>query len=147
MKDPTAQREHRPQRDQNSRYAATLTSSPHTPVHRYRHPSLLTYTHTPHTILYVIYFHASSRSSWRTDSRAGRVRVPGFFVFPEVELPPPVFLLHTHVQRGATGLDYRSTLQRGLVRSYHVVISRMPKGYMFVLCRERGRAVESRLRP
>ena len=25
-------------------------------------------------------------------SRAGRVRVPGFFVFPEVVLPPPVFL-------------------------------------------------------
>ena len=46
-----------------------------------------------------------------------------------------------------TGPDYRSTLQRGLVRSYHAAISMMPNGYMRSCAGRGAKAVESRLRP
>ena len=62
-------------------------------------------------------------------------------------VPRPCFLLHTHVRRGATGPDYRSTLQRGLVRSNHAAISMMPNGYMRSCAGRGAKAVESRLRP
>ena len=71
-------------------------------------------------------------------SRAGRVRVPGFFVFPEVVLPPPVFLLIYPCAAGCdrTRLSFHFTKGPGQI---------VPRCYLddaervhAVLCRERG---------
>ena len=71
-------------------------------------------------------------------SRAGRVRVPGFFVFPEVVLPPPVFLLIYPCAAGCdrTRLSFHFTKGPGQIapRCYLDDAERVHA----VLCRERG---------
>ena len=58
------------------------------------------------------------------------MRVPGFFVFLEVVLPPTRVSPSILMCSGADWPDYRSTLQRGPVRLYHAATSMMPNGHM-----------------
>ena len=71
-------------------------------------------------------------------SRAGRVRVPGFFVFPEVVLPPPVFLL---IYPCAVVCDHQTRLSFHFTKGPGQIV---PRCYLddaervhAVLCRER----------